>query len=96
MATFRSRIGSSCNVSIKKALPQKSDCFFARERGPTRLRRSFKQILDRGRADDRTGSEREERLEREAGERRLLEEGQLGGLDSLKGQNIGNAEEGHR
>ena len=73
-----------------------------RERGPARLRRSFQQILERGgrgdseRAEERQGdgeggSEREERGEREEsgdGERARLEE--MGNLDSLQGDNIGD------
>ena len=47
-------------------------------------------------AEDRTGredrSEREERVERVAGGRGLMDEGQIGDLDPLRGQNIGNAE----
>ena len=42
-------------------------------------------------AEDRTGrEEREERVERVAGGRGLMDEGQIGDLDPLRGQN--NAE----
>ena len=81
-----------------------NNCFFDRERGPARLRRSFQQILDRGRneserveqleerREDR--SEREDRVEGERGIERggIVGEGQIGYLDPLPGENIGNAE----
>ena len=75
--------GVNFSTNIKKRTTQNSDFFFARERGPARLRRSFKQILERGQ------SERVEVEERSGGEREDgLEEGQLGDLDSLRGHNI--------